>query len=116
MIDLNINSEKLDELDNAIDKARDELADKGDILAEAEYVLTIKKEKEIFNAKYSEKLSDITAKAKATMACEKELRDYMIADSKNKRAKMQLDKLIDRKDSVKEQNYNLRAQMKVFGN
>ena len=115
MSDLNTNSERLSELDDNIDKARDTLADAQDNLGEAEYKLTIKRETEIFKAKYDEKLSDITAKAKATVACAVELKDYMTADAKNKRARIALDKAIDRKTTLMEQNYNIRAAMKVFG-
>ena len=116
MTDLNTNSEQLSVLDDNIDKARDELATAQEALADAEYSLTIKRETEIFKAKYDEKLSDITAKSKATVACAVELKSYMTADAKNKRARIALDKAIDRKTTLMEQNYNIRAQMKVFGN
>jgi hypothetical protein len=116
MSDLNTNSEQLSVLDDTIDKARDALSDAQDALGDADYSLTIKRETVIFKAKYEEKLSDITAKAKAVVECAVELRAYMTADSKNKRARIALDKAIDRKTTLMEQNYNIRAQMKVFGN
>jgi hypothetical protein len=115
MIDLNANSEKLDALDAEIDSARDEVADSYDALALAEHNLLIKRETAIFKAKYNDKMTDITAKSQAVVVCEKELEAVMIADSKNKRAQIKLAKAIDHKDTIKEQNFCVRAQMKVFG-
>jgi len=115
MIDLNTNSEKLDTLDAEIDVARDAVADAYDAVSLAEHKLLIKREGAIFGAKYEEKLTDITAKSKAVVVCEEELNAAMLADSKHKRAQIQLAKAIDHKDTIKEQNFCVRAQMKVFG-
>jgi hypothetical protein len=115
MSDLNSNNDRLTELDDAIDKARDELILRAEAFDEAELTLTIKKEKAIFEAKYHEKMPDTTAKAKAIVSCEAEMRAYMMADAQHRRAKIGLEKLIDRKSTLMEQNYNMRAEMKTFG-
>lgn len=114
MSDLRANTSRLYELDEKVAVAREALATASEALSEAEYRLTIKREAEIFKAKYDDKLADTTAKAKATVACSEEMRTAMIAESKWKRAKIALDNLIDQKQTVMEDNYNIRAEMKVF--
>jgi len=115
MIDLNTNSEQLDVLDAEIDKAREEVADTYDTLAQAEHALLIKKETAIFKAKYDSKMTDITAKSQSVVLCEEELKAVMMADSKQKRAQMKLAKALDHKETLREQAYNVRCQMKQFG-
>jgi len=114
MSNLQVNTSRLYELDEQVATAREALAVASEALSEAEYRLTIKRESEIFKAKYEDKLADTTAKAKATMLCAEELRAQIVAEGKWKRAKIKLDNLIDQKSTVMEDNYNIRAEMKVF--
>ena len=108
-------SEELTRLDEKIAKLREVAEQRRGILSGTEHNLSVRKAQLLFKAKYAEKLTDTCAKAKAEMESEVEALEVLRTDSEYRQSKLELDNCLDKRETLKEIAYNIRASMKCFG-
>jgi len=108
------NNNEMDRLDREIETTREEVEDARSNTLVQEGRWKVKEAQIIFQAK-ADKLNDSSAKAKATIEAVDDYNAYLIADAKYRGCRIRLDTLVDKKESLKERNFNERAAMKCFG-
>jgi hypothetical protein len=108
------NSNLMDELDVEIETVREEVEDARTKALQADARYNIKQAQVTFACK-AEKMTDTATKAKATMDSVDDFNAWLLCDAIYRGKRARLDTLIEKKESIKERNYNERASMKVFG-
>ena len=108
------NNVLMEELDGLIEKQREEVEERRTEASHADARLTIEKAKVIYKIKTMEGVGDTVAKSKAEIDTESLLIAYKAADAAYRGSRIKLETLVDRKDTLREKNFNERAAMKVF--